>query len=552
MNPQFNLVDEGWIPCIMSGPEPPVERRRTFGLRDVLVHAPDIQEISDPSPLATAALHRLLLAIVHRIVDGPSGIEHWAELWERKRFDSSALESYLRNVYARFNLFDERCPFYQVASIGPEYGLPVAKLTHELAAGNNVTLFDHTSEAQAPTFTPAQAASYLVAFQAYAVGGLVSFEKGQDPKVYKSAPAAPLVKGAVALVRGENLFETLMLNLHEYDVASEVPFPTRNGVDRLAWEREEETRAQERPPDGYLDLLTWQSRRIRLFPTLDEHGQIVARRAAIMKGYGFPNAKRNEYETMVAFWQNTKASPAQELFTAIGFRADRAMWRDSLALLQSADGNTRPKTISWLHRLEDNGALKQRPSVPLDLLGMLTDQASVLLWRHERLPLPLVYLGDEDLVAALKKALGMAEAVGNAVGKASKDLSRLLLAPDSDRPDARQPARADVDQLAKSFGMERAYWPRLEAPFKGLLKNLPQDKKEHSGFTEYGAKQLPVWIDELSHAARNAFDAATAGLGSSARSLKAVAKAQRRLNWEIARALKADASDGRQKKGGSA
>ena len=37
----------------------------------------------------------------------------------------------------------------------------------------------------------------------FAVGGLVSLEKGQDPKLFKSADAAPLAKGAFILLRVE-------------------------------------------------------------------------------------------------------------------------------------------------------------------------------------------------------------------------------------------------------------------------------------------------------------------------------------------------------------
>ena len=57
--PRFNLVDEPWIPCLL-----PNGRADDLSLPDTLVHAHDIKEIFDPSPLVVTALHRQLLAIL--------------------------------------------------------------------------------------------------------------------------------------------------------------------------------------------------------------------------------------------------------------------------------------------------------------------------------------------------------------------------------------------------------------------------------------------------------------------------------------------------------
>ena len=56
MATRFNLLDEGWIPCVMN--TGPVEE---LGIRDTLLRAGRIRRISDPSPLITISLHRLLL-----------------------------------------------------------------------------------------------------------------------------------------------------------------------------------------------------------------------------------------------------------------------------------------------------------------------------------------------------------------------------------------------------------------------------------------------------------------------------------------------------------
>jgi len=64
-------VDKPWIPCV-SKDGSIVE----LSLYDTLANAHNIQEITDESPLVTAALHRVLLAIMHRVL-GPKNEAEW-------------------------------------------------------------------------------------------------------------------------------------------------------------------------------------------------------------------------------------------------------------------------------------------------------------------------------------------------------------------------------------------------------------------------------------------------------------------------------------------
>ena len=85
--PAFNLLDEPWIPCVFLGSGALQE----LGLRDTLVRAHEIRAIVDPSPLVTVALHRLLLAVLHRVF-GPLNAAAWARLWEQERLDECVEE----------------------------------------------------------------------------------------------------------------------------------------------------------------------------------------------------------------------------------------------------------------------------------------------------------------------------------------------------------------------------------------------------------------------------------------------------------------------------
>lgn len=520
--PHFDLVNEPWIPCLRLTDGRSVE----LGLLDTLARAHELREIGDPSPLVTVALHRLLLAVLHRTLGGPRSTEEWAALWERGRFDAAAVEGYFRRWPDRFDLFHSERPFYQTAALPEDTAQTASKLTPEVASpGNAVLLFDHTLD---PTFTPAEAARALVAFHAFTVGGLVSFLPGEQQ--HRSADAGPLAKGAVALVRGSTLFRTLALNLHRYDPEDEAPCPAHPD-DCPAWERDGPTVPADRAPRGYLDYLTWQSRRVRLFPSVAEDGRVVVRAAATMKGFQFPDGfERRSVETMVGFVRNAKAKPGQDPWPPVGFREERAVWRDSLALLQSVAGQRqRPKLIAWLNDLVADGCVGRGATLPLDLFGMITDQANVRLWRHERLPLPLAYLDDDELVRILGDALRLAEETAVRLSNAVWILAKLAEAPESDRLEAPQPAQGAIRTRAASLAAEPRYWSRLEPSFHGLVVALPTDRSETTVGVTYGLDLLPAWAREVRRAAVAAFAAASDGLASSPRTAKAVARAENAL-----------------------
>ncbi|MBX6770504.1 MAG: type I-E CRISPR-associated protein Cse1/CasA [Chloroflexi bacterium] len=524
----FDLVYEPWIPCLRAVDG----RSEELGLLAVLARAHELREISDPSPLVTITLHRLLLAILHRVLDGPRSPQAWWDLWNQGRFDHARFEAYFRRWSERFDLFHPEYPFYQTAGLPEEKSQVSAKLTPEVASpGNAVLLFDHTLDS---ALTPAEAARALIAYHAFAVGGLVTYLPGEEK--HRSAKAGPLTGSAVALVRGPTLFHTLLLNLHRYDPEDDVPCPA-DPDDAPCWEQDDPVIPADRSPRGYLDYLTWQSRRSRLIPTVDADGHIFVRQAVILKGFQFPDGfEQPGVETMVAFVKNPAARKGGDPWKPIGFNPERAIWRDSLALMQSIAGQSqRPKMLSWLSDLIVEGYLERHEVLPLDLFGMVTDQANILLWRQERLPLPLSYLQDSELIRVLGDALGLAEETARSLYAASRELAELLEAPGSDHPNARQPSREAVSTRVRSLAMETRYWSYLEAAFHTLLVELPADRAESHGEVTYGCQALPAWAREVRQAALTAFAAGSEGLMTVPRTTKAVARAENTLRAALRR-----------------
>src|SRR5581483_9803486 len=89
--------------------------------------------------------------------------------------------------------------------------------------------------------------------------------------------------------------------------------------------------------------------------------------------------------------------PPQDPNPPLGFREDRALWRDSLALSESqGEAAARPKIFGWLSLLSQKGAVKRSEPLSVDALGLAADRAKLLFWRHDRVVLPLAYLDDDS------------------------------------------------------------------------------------------------------------------------------------------------------------
>ncbi|HWQ33226.1 MAG TPA: type I-E CRISPR-associated protein Cse1/CasA [Blastocatellia bacterium] len=529
--PEFNLVDEPWIPCLMLE----TGEARDLSLRKTLTEAHRVRELFDNSPLVTVALHRFLLAVLHACFRGPRDFDEWKSLWATKRWDEAKINQYLDGWRHHFDLFDAERPFYQVPPMKKENGTkkaakkkqeanaeaepvefhPIALLAHEAATGNNATLFDHRFNDAPRAVSPAEAARYLIARQALSVGGGVShIEAGK--KIYTSD--APLGRGFTVLAQGNNLFETLALNLIAY--TNERPLVSRGKVDDApVWEQNppDEPNDKGTRPRGYIDYLTWQSRRIYLKP---EGESPLVRRCQLQQKLKlseqpilFDPFKCYEFERDDK--GNDKAAKAFNLSPS------KAVWRDSHALFQQIKdekkGIRRPEVFNHLAMIElarQNNELEADAAYAFTVYGFATEPrraANVIHWARERLPLPLSYLTDGALVEVLADALKLAEEMVKNLKDAVKKLAHTLV------------GDKDAGKLANSFGAESLYWSRLETPFKRLLVALPNRNRED----EF------EWARTVERTAWDALNQVTAGLSGSARDFKAITIAESALSQSL-------------------
>jgi len=493
----FNLITQPWIP-VREG-----SALRLVGLQEALLEAHRFTRIEDPSPLVTAALHRLLLAVLHRALEGPKDA-YEAAAWFGKGFDAEKIRAYLDRHHDRFDLFHPQSPFYQV----PDFTLERSRrswtvLAPELNSDNNKVLFDHSVTSRPRPLYPAEAARLLVANQTFALSA--------GKSVLCHTATAPVATAALAIALGENLHQTLCLNLVSYP-------QSQYERDHATWEQEplrvddlKNCEAARATPKGIVHRYTWLSRAVRLEPE-EEGGETVVRWIAYASGVRYEEAAVRP-DPMVAFRPDPK-DPSKQY--PLGFREGRALWRDFASLLP------RPASAHSLGVVEHArnvyralGTRFRGRGIPVMVAGQANDQAKIELWRGEVYRLPEAILSDKDVWRFVEENLEKAEEMGKALNGAAFALAKELLSLGD-----RQPSNDDVNKLAQSFPHQIAYWSALEGQFADWIVRLGPD------FEHQQAQLERDWLKALQHEAQQAWRLTTLAAGDDARALRAIYKSE--------------------------
>ena len=487
--PKFNLIEESWVP-IRAGNE-----LREVGLAEALLRAHKFERLEDPSPLVEVALLRVLLAVLHRALDGPRSEDDLYELFEAGRFPEDPVIDYLDAHRERFWLFHPEAPFWQIPDLPKDDPLPWTRLRSEFASGNNPTLFSHVYDDAPPSTPLAEAVRSLAAHQTFAPGGLIR-RLGVG-----SCVAAPLTTAAAFIAEGKNLFETLTFALGVYRPDGDRPFweepPLRAKDVSAAADGKPKTR---RRLVGRTRVYTWMSRGVRLLPDGDGMVRYIAYGPGVHPEG--PDVPQDD-----PFLALTK-DPRQGSIGAVRLREDRAFWRDFTALFPGQDGGASPGTLDTAFTL----TLEEQDQIPLTVAGQVTDRAKVLEVRRERYPLPRrVDLG--TLPNYIENALKAVEDAATCLRKGTWVLAARMLS------ESRDPDPADIRSLQQSFPALRHYYYRLGAAFPNFLLELNQ-----SPDTAFNS-----WRSQTLETARESWNLTRQTLGTEPRTLKAVQEGERTL-----------------------
>ena len=486
----FNLANDPWIPCLEA--DGTVRER---SLRSCLADARELVGLAVPSPIASFALHRLLLAVVHAALRGPRSLAEAADLLESSAFDDR-VGDYLDEWQARFDLFGEDRPFMQPGEKSAPFTKTVAALVHEWTSGNNATLTDHHIDDDPPALRPGEAALALVTTQAFAVQG------GAPPRGEKYyLRSAAITQRIACLLTGRRLRETLVANLVRYEPGGESPMPSSEH-DAPCWERETEQEPTNNGtvPTGWLDYLTWQPRAVRLRCDDDDLIRMCVMRQHLSLATPPPRDPHTPY----------RIDPKHGR-VSLRVRSGRALWRDAhaivLGLLPERDVNPEG-VLAWGMELRALGTGVDG----LSACGLDISQGKIVHWLSARLPSVPAIAEDVDRRDVLVRAIEYADR------SAAVALRRAVAAA----------YKAFGAQTPSRIAPEDPFWAALETRFAQFLIGLGDLDKEPE-------LALERWQTNVYASAESALRQALAATPPSGRGHQASAAALRAFRRSLPR-----------------
>jgi CRISPR system Cascade subunit CasA len=492
----FSVLTDEWIPVRDKNGVV-----RELSLAEVLLKAPDILELSDPSPLGQETQIRLLLAVLYRALDIKSKHD-WMRLYEAKQFPADKLTAYFENWKDRFFLFGDK-PLFQFKDFTTNKESALSKLAPEMVSGNNATLFDHREDNAGNAYSPAEAFRLLLVGQSRGVGGLLkaSGVLGGKEFTHPSSTDGTIARGVTVWLSGDSLWETLMLNL--------VPPERHNPNDLPCWEQEiNEKHFESDQPEGVCDRFTYLSRMICLIPEETDNGKVLVRRMYYTQGRAIARGGR---DLMQCYKTDDKNGQRVVLLSET-----KATWRDLSALLEiNQGGDGRAVALGFIGRLCNDEIIPKDRKFRLQITGMASDKAKILLWRHDRVNLPANYLENADFVVTLTEHLQKAEDWAwkekTSLWSRTRTLCWHFLSPVKDMM---SPDPKNVSALAEQLDPRRTYWARLETCLPELLERIPKGT----------ADETAVWWNErIAESATEALKSAIERLGATPRAWRAQA-----------------------------
>jgi CRISPR system Cascade subunit CasA len=465
---RFNLVEKPWITVLdLAG------RQHELSILDVFEQAPRLGAVSGEVATQAFAVTRLLLAFLHRAVEGPADQDEWAQLWESPELPMDRIRDYAQKVRERLDLFDPEAPFFQVAGLRTAKG-EVSGLEKIIAdVPNGERFFTTRSAANLRRITPAEGARWLVNVHAFDTSGIKSGAVG-DPKV-KGGRGYPIGTGwsgqiGGVLPQGRNLRETLLLNLISQDVGSFVRIG--GSGDLPPWEREPDGAAwfEDRPPRGAIDLYTWQTRRVRLVGNGDGvTGVVLANGDKILP----QNRQGVDPHTAWRF-----SAPQTKKFKATTYMPlqhdpNQSVWRGIAAMLPSVSGRRSggrggqqkylaPGVLQWLGDLVMEGHLSKSYVPRVRVIGVEYGAQSATYGEiiDDVLPLSVALLL-EDHPAVGRLAHDAVDSDARSVATAVWSLAENIARAGGAEPKAGAGERAQTE-----------FYSRLEAPYRSWLARL--------------------------------------------------------------------------------
>lgn len=487
---KFNLLAENWLPFITVSGEPV-----QLGIAEALRRSEQLRNMSFDSPLFEGALLRILLAILHRAGCGPVDKTEWTTNLSLGKFDENKLSAYFDKVYDKFYLIDSDHPFYQTPGLSMKIApLSLKLLFPEIASGHNKTIFNHSLDADEFNISYADAAMGLIATQMYGLGGL--FKKETNMGYIDSLITASLVRGTPVYAFGDNLFETLSLNL--LVCTKNAPIPETDSERNVPfWERQDIQGQGKVAPYGYMHILAPQNRHILL---VEEDGKITG----MHMGQGEEPDQSVYIDPFFLRVKNVK----NETYSR-QLQPDRLLWRDSLAFFSKETCSQASAQI--LASFPDKKRL-----LSFTAYAIANDKANPLEIRKEEIHFDSSIIKDDRSYYTLASGIDCALKAGAALEKAVWLYFEILFAHSMKEIQKQKREANDAKQL---------FWSALDIPFSQFCLQISD------------SDSLYQWKMILKKTAIECFSNSRGVDGKGLKSFHGVVEAESILNQIIAKEL---------------
>lgn len=461
---KFNLLDEPWVPVAFRN-----GKHQMLPLRDCFSRSPEIRRLSFGQDAVSFAVLRVMVAIMQRTLyiasatNGRWGASAWQQAHENPKETLGLVEQYLEAWRDRFFLFDPERPFFQHPTLHTPKGehSELNKILTDVPNGEPFITMRIGAGLEEISYP--EAAAQLIHLQAYDSAGIRSGAVG-DTRV-KGGKGYPIGTGWVGAqggvyVEGETLFSTLMLNTLAIGLPGEESeeaqatgiIATNPELDLPHWECEEQPVGQRADiyPHGLADMLTWQSRRVRL---IDGGNSVIGLvlcqgdRLGEEKSSAVANAQIRE--PMGAWRFSEPQTKKNKRITYMPRKHDpsRVIWRGITSLLPEFPGklatykevqveaNLPPAVVRWVGWLLSNGYLPESATYRLRSCGYVYGSNESVFEEaisdYLAVPPRLLTGKDQKSLYLVKTGMELLDELASAIASLAGNLQRAIGAEDT-------------------------------------------------------------------------------------------------------------------------
>ena len=504
MTETFNLIDEPWIEVVDHD-----GKESIISIRDLLDKAERYRDLSHALGTVNFATLRVILAILYRSWDSKklrkldNALDHWEQKWQQESLLDTEVQKYLDTWHHRFDLRDEKMPFFQVADLHTEKNRwrELDILFPDIGRDGDL----YTMRSGVVSISGAEAAQMLVHVMAYDCAGIktgvvgdprVKEGKGYGQKGYRNISWAGWLGGTI--LKGASLRETILLNyvpqreeagtddLPQWELQPLGPAPRSESMYNLDFPERNGT-------TGLVELLTWPQRRIRLRWKDDRVDGVIVANGDLV-GY----ATKFGIETMTPwrFSDPQSKKVKQPVYMPQELDSGRAMWRSVGNILPNstmerkkskfADNALTSVTaanVQWLGKLVSREIVSRNKFVNLYMVSMVygkqSSRFSGIVQDSLVLKVPFFDAHDERFRAVAREAVSQTDKVAKLVGNFYRDV---IFAVSGER-------KVNTDEVRERF------YNLVDFPFREWLRDFSN--------TDDPVEKLYQWSKELKRKTRS-------------------------------------------------